>query len=231
MSCRPDLQQKYWDELYQPSHYLYGTEPSAFVRRQAFRLRPGMHALLAGDGEGRNGVWLARQGLKVVSVDLSRNAQMKAIRLAQRHGVRLKFECCNILERRWRRGQFDLVAAIYLHLPHSQRKMLHNRMADWLKAGGCLLLEAFHLRQAELSGQPSGQPSGQSEDTGLLYSQDILREDFHRLEIQELTVDVVTLNEGTMHQGAAHVLRLVARKPSAPSRVRQAGDRSLRQLR
>ena len=219
MPCRADLQRKYWDQLYQPSGYIYGTEPSSFLRQQAFRLTPGMKALLVGDGEGRNGVWLAQQGLNVVSADLSQNAQMKALHLARRHGVRLTFECCNILERSWRRGHFDLVAAIYLHLPPLERRMLHNRMADWLKEGGWLLLEAFHLRQAKRSGQP--------EDAGLLYSEDPLRQDFRSLEIAELAVDVVTLNEGAMHQGAADVLRLVARRPPASSR-RLAARRSAR---
>jgi 2-polyprenyl-3-methyl-5-hydroxy-6-metoxy-1,4-benzoquinol methylase len=209
LAFRADLQRKYWDEVYRPSDYVYGTEPSAFLRQQAFRLKPGMTALLVGDGEGRNGVWLARQGLNVVSADLSRNAQTKAVRLARQHGVRMTLECCNILERRWQRGQFDFVAAIYLHLPHLERGMLHNHMADSLKEGGWLLLEAFHLRQAKRSGQ--------AEDAGLLYSEEILRQDFKGLEIQELAVDVVTLNEGTRHQGAADVLRLVARKPSDPS--------------
>lgn len=209
MSCHADLQRKYWDGLYQPSDYVYGTKPSAFLRQQAFRLAPGMQALLLGDGEGRNGVWLARQGLNVVSADLSRNAQMKAGRLAHRHGVRLTFECCNILEHKWQPGQFDLIAAIYLHLPQMERQILHRRMADWLKKGGWLLLEGFHQRQAERSGQ--------LEDATSLYSESILRQDFHLLEIHELSVDVVSLNEGTMHQGAADVLHLVARRPSAPS--------------
>ena len=209
MPGRADLQRKYWDAIYQPSDYAYGTEPSSFLRQQAFRLRPGMEALVLGDGEGRNGVWLARQGLIVVSADLSRNAHRKAVRLARQHRVRLTFECCDFLERRWRSGRFDLVAAIYLHLPERERRMLHHRMADWLKQGGWLLLEAFHSRQAARSGQP--------EDAELLYTEDIIRQDFHRLEIKELAVDVVTLNEGTMHQGAADVLHLVARRPPASS--------------
>jgi 2-polyprenyl-3-methyl-5-hydroxy-6-metoxy-1,4-benzoquinol methylase len=195
--------------IYQPSGYVYGTEPSSFLRQQAFRLIPGMEALVLGDGEGRNGVWLARQGLIVVSADLSKNAHRKAVRLARQHRVRVTFECCDFLERRWQPGQFDLVAAIYLHLPQLERRTLHRRMANWLKQGGWLLLEAFHLRQAARSGQP--------EDAGLLYTEDIIRQDFHSLEIEELGVDVVTLNEGTMHQGVADVLRLVARRPSASS--------------
>ena len=37
-----------------------------------------MFCLAVADGEGRNGVWLAEQGLHVLSVDISRVAQDKA---------------------------------------------------------------------------------------------------------------------------------------------------------
>ena len=62
--------------------YHFGTEPNAFLKRQAHQLRPGQKALAVADGEGRNGVWLAEQGLDVLSVDFSPNAQRKAQTLA-----------------------------------------------------------------------------------------------------------------------------------------------------
>ena len=58
-----------WDRRYAQSGYLFGVEPNAFLARQVGRLQPGWRALAVADGEGRNGVWLAQQGLSVVSVD------------------------------------------------------------------------------------------------------------------------------------------------------------------
>ena len=47
--------------------------------------------------EGRNGVWLAEQGLDVLSVDGSAAAQDKARRLAlYRRGVRLRLELADL---------------------------------------------------------------------------------------------------------------------------------------
>ena len=60
-----------WETRFAAPGYLFGTEPNAFLKRQAHLLRPGQKALAVADGEGRNGVWLAEQGLEVTSVDRS----------------------------------------------------------------------------------------------------------------------------------------------------------------
>ncbi len=72
-----------WDERYSGAEYFYGTEPNAFLLAQKDLLQPGKSCLAAADGEGRNGVWLAQQGLDVLSVDASPVAQARAKQLAQ----------------------------------------------------------------------------------------------------------------------------------------------------
>ena len=58
--------------------YAFGKEPNAFLKAQAHRLRAGQTALSVADGEGRNGVWLAEQGLDVLTIDFSSAALTKA---------------------------------------------------------------------------------------------------------------------------------------------------------
>ena len=60
-----------WDQRFAEPGYKYGLEPNAFLREQATRLAPASSVLVPGDGEGRNGVWLAEQGHNVTSVDYS----------------------------------------------------------------------------------------------------------------------------------------------------------------
>jgi hypothetical protein len=55
--------------------------------------------------------------------------------------------------------------------------------------------------------------SGGPKDAALLYSADLLRQDFADLEILELAEAVPTLDEGPFHQGPAATLQLVARRP------------------
>ena len=78
-----------WDARYAPEPYAYGEAANAFLVAQAHRLEPGMRALVPGDGEGRNGVWLAEQGLHVDTLDLSARGVAKARRLAAARGVGL----------------------------------------------------------------------------------------------------------------------------------------------
>jgi 2-polyprenyl-3-methyl-5-hydroxy-6-metoxy-1,4-benzoquinol methylase len=199
-----EMQQEYWDKLYQTKDYVYGTEPNEYLHAQAFRLIPGSKALAAGDGEGRNGVWLAEQGLKVVSVDLSRSAIGKASRLAGCKNVRLELKCCDLSEWECPEPEFDVIAAIYLHLPEAQRKLVHARLGAWLKPDGILIIEAFHCRQAPAAGL-NGQVAG-------FYTPEIFRQDFRNMEILECLEGTVTLKEGPMHQGPAEIVRLLARK-------------------
>src|ERR1700733_3005966 len=86
-----------WNTRYAQMDHVFGTPPHAFLVSQAPGLKamarkPGQTALAIGDGEGRNGVWLAQQGLAVLSVDFSPVALEKAKKIAGRAGGALGTE-------------------------------------------------------------------------------------------------------------------------------------------
>ena len=51
-----------WDERYSASGYAYGTEPNEFLVEEHGRLPEKGRILCLAEGEGRNAVYLARQG-------------------------------------------------------------------------------------------------------------------------------------------------------------------------
>ena len=81
-----------WETRFAGPEYVFGTAPNEFLRAQAHLLPARGKALAVADGEGRNGVWLAEQGLDVLSVDFSPTAQAKAKALAKARGVALRTE-------------------------------------------------------------------------------------------------------------------------------------------
>jgi hypothetical protein len=85
-----NAEQTRWNERFSSEDYLFGTAPNAFLAAQKHLLRAGQTALALADGEGRNGVWLAEQGLDVLATDFSPIALDKARRLAASRGVRLQ---------------------------------------------------------------------------------------------------------------------------------------------
>lgn len=85
-----NLQLDCWNERFSSKDYLFGTAPNAFLTQQRHLLPPGGKALAVTDGEGRNGVWLAEQGLDVLSIDFSPVALEKAQRLADSRGFAIR---------------------------------------------------------------------------------------------------------------------------------------------
>jgi hypothetical protein len=60
-----------WDKRYAEDDYVFGHEPNQWMAENTDLLTPGLSALVPGDGEGRNGVWLAERGLIVTTIDAS----------------------------------------------------------------------------------------------------------------------------------------------------------------
>ncbi|CAN5168235.1 class I SAM-dependent methyltransferase [soil metagenome] len=196
----------FWDQRFAEPGYKYGLEPNAFLREQAGRLNPASRVLVPGDGEGRNGVWLAGQGHSVTAVDASRIGLKKARELAASRGVALTTELADLTDWAPEAASLDAVVLIYTHLPSAIRQQAHRRLAQGLRSGGWLILEAFHPAQlAHASGGPK--------DPDMLYTPELLDADFQGLLAPVLSWHGETLlSEGPGHQGLAHVTRWLGQR-------------------
>ena len=110
----------FWDKSFSAPGYKYGTEPNAFLTEQAFRLKPGSRVLVPGDGEGRNGVWLAEQGHHVTTVDASQVGVDKARDLARRRGVTIDAIHADFSTWSPSPAAYDAVVLTFVHLPTSK---------------------------------------------------------------------------------------------------------------
>jgi len=196
----------FWNSRYAEPGYAYGTEPNAFLVSQKKYLKPGGKALAVADGEGRNGVWLAQQGLDVLSVDASEVGLRKTQELAADRGVAIRTEKVDLTTWKWPEQKFDVVAAIFIHFPPEVRARMHRRMFEALKPGGVLILEAF--TPGQLTYKSGGPPVAE-----MLYTADMLRIDFAGGEILFIEEAIAELTEGNYHRGAGAVVRLVLRRP------------------
>jgi SAM-dependent methyltransferase len=200
---------KFWDERYAGADYAYGERPNAFLHLLADRFRSGERALVPGDGEGRNGVFLAERGLSVETLDLSPLGVAKAQALAAARGVTLDARVADVLTWDWPVARYDWIALLYLHLVEPERRALHARVATALKPGGRIVLEAF--TPAQLDRQREGARGGPRE-AALLYRLDDLRVDFAGLDVELLEEVEFDLGEGDLHVGRCAVARLIARR-------------------
>lgn len=194
-----------WNERYTGEEYHFGTAPNAFLTTQRERLTLGMRCLALADGEGRNGVWLAEQGLDVLSVDSSTVALAKAKKLAQQRGVQMRFELADLMSMDWEQ-QYDVVVGIFIQFsPPGERELVFANIKRCLKPGGLLLLQGYTPRQLEYK---TGGPS-QAEN---LYTEADLREIFADMEVIHLREHDSVIEEGKGHSGMSALMDLVARK-------------------
>ena len=116
-----------WNERYSTRGMVWGTDANQFVAAFAAHLSP-RPVLDLGCGQGRNAVWLARQGHTVTGIDQSHVAIGQARRLAADNGVQVEFEVMDIVED-WTPPfeAFELVVLSYLQLPSEARKVAHAK--------------------------------------------------------------------------------------------------------
>ena len=194
-----------WKKRYTAPGYLFGTEPNAFLKSQAHLLCKGQTALAIADGEGRNGVFLAEQGLDVLSVDFSPEGQAKAGALAKLRGVTLRVEQADMTAWTWTSNTFDVVAGIFIQFATPpQRATMFAGIKRTLKPGGLLLMQGYGLKQLEYR---TGGPS----EPERLYTRELLEDafgDFSSLDIRE---HESAIKEGDHHVGMSALIDLVGR--------------------
>jgi len=128
-----------WNRRYSEKELLWSAEPNRFLVEEVTELAPG-RALDLGAGEGRNAIWLAERGWKVTAVDFSEIALDKARRIAAARDVDVEIVRADLTEYRPEPATFDLVLALYLHLPRPEMRVVIERAARAVAAGGTFLL-------------------------------------------------------------------------------------------
>lgn len=194
-----------WDERYSSSEYAYGTEPNDFLAANLDKLPKGRVLCLA-EGEGRNAVFLAKQGFDVVAVDSSVEGMKKARQLAEINNVDIEFVVADLANFEIELESYDAAVSIFCHVPQPLRRELHSRVVKGLRPSGVLLLEAYTPEQ--LTYKTGGPPV--EELTMRLVD---LLDEFEGLEMshaEELEREVI---EGLYHTGAGSVVQLIGVKP------------------
>ncbi len=202
-----DTPQNFWDQRYQAEGYLFGREPNAFVKSQAHLFGPGQDVLSVADGEGRNGVFVARQGARVTSVDFSAAALEKARSLAGEFNVDVNFKQQDIFDWDGAAGAYDIVLAIFIQFaPPEKRTVLFNNIKRQVKPGGLVLIQGY--RPEQISYKTGGPPQVEN-----MYTSDLLRSAFSDFEIQHLEEHDSIVEEGSGHSGMSALIDMIAQRP------------------
>jgi SAM-dependent methyltransferase len=127
-----------WNERYRASELVWSAGPNQFVEAELGGLSPGS-ALDLACGEGRNAIWMARQGWRVTAVDFARAGLDKGKILGE--GLDVEWVCGDATT--WSRPtSYDVSLIAYLQLPAAERRAAVRNAYVSLRVGGTFLLVA-----------------------------------------------------------------------------------------
>ena len=193
-----------WDQRYSSDEYAYGKEPNHFLEEN-YEVIPKGKVLSLAEGEGRNAVFLAKQGYSVTAVDGSAVGLRKAEKLAKENGVEINLVHADLAEYEIGENRWDGIVSIFCPLPSAQRKSMHRKVIAGLKSGGVFLVEAYTPDQLKY-----GTGGGNSADA--MTSKESLIHDLEGLKFIRLTELERSVVEGSYHKGIGAVVQAIALK-------------------
>ena len=195
-----------WETRFGGTDFIFGKQPNHFLASCKMLLPGSGKALAIADGEGRNGVWLAEQGLDVVSLDFSEAAQIKAASLANERGVEIALIRADVQAWDYPAATFDVVIDIF-----TQFSSPAGRAEKWcgvlrtLKPNGLVIVQGYTPKQLEFG-------TGGPKIVANLYTREMLQEAFGSLRDITITEEERELHEGAAHSGMSAVIGLTGRK-------------------
>jgi SAM-dependent methyltransferase len=197
-----------WEGRYCVPHYAFGTQPNYFLASCKALLPGSGKALAVADGEGRNGVWLAEQGLDVLSIDFSPSGQRKAQALAAERGVTLVFERVDVHTWDYPDAAFDVVVEIFTQFSSpAEREIKWAGMRKALKPGGLLIIQGYTSKQLAYG-------TGGPKEPEKLYTRAMLEKAFGDFRDVAIVEEELEIHEGTSHGGMSAVINFTGRKPT-----------------
>jgi SAM-dependent methyltransferase len=196
-----------WEARYAVPEYAFGKEPNYFLRSCKSLLPPSGRALAVSDGEGRNGVWLAEQGLDVLSLDFSPSAQKKARALAAERHVDVTFVQADVHKWDYPAAAFDVVVEIFTQFSSpAERAVKWAGMRRALKSGGLLILQGYTPKQLDYG-------TGGPKQIENLYTRAMIEAAFGDFRALKITEEEREIHEGTSHGGMSAMIGLTGTKP------------------
>jgi SAM-dependent methyltransferase len=127
-----------WNRILTAASPKFNTSPNAFLIAATQGLKPG-HSLDVGMGQGRNTIYLARQGWDSVGFDPAGRAVAAAQEQATKLGVKITTQVVRAEEFDWGDARWDLIVLSYVGAREYAVKVVRA-----LRPGGMVVVEGFH---------------------------------------------------------------------------------------
>jgi 2-polyprenyl-3-methyl-5-hydroxy-6-metoxy-1,4-benzoquinol methylase len=192
-----------WDERFDSEEYRYGKEANDFLKSNFQEITKGK-VLCIGEGEGRNSVFLAKQGYIVTALDYSSTGLKKVEKLALENKVEVELIHADITKYNFEQNVWQGIVSIFCHIDEFSRKEVHKNCVTALSTNGVFLLEGYSPNQLKYA-------TGGPKSLNLLMDLTDIKYELSGLEFlhsQEIEREIL---EGSLHKGMGSVIQIIGK--------------------
>jgi 2-polyprenyl-3-methyl-5-hydroxy-6-metoxy-1,4-benzoquinol methylase len=197
--------QNHWDERFNSETYVYGERPNAFIESKAMALEGEKKIVAFAEGEGRNAVFLARQGHHVTSWDYSVTGLKKTEQFAKRFNVQVETAQKDLIHDTVPSEKYDAAIMVFGHFPKENQKVVFNKLLSVVKPNGIILFEVYSEEQLRYQ-------TGGPREKDMLYNPKDILDWIKEHEIPHFFYGEQEREEGILHTGKGHVIQAIVRK-------------------
>lgn len=195
-----------WEDRFAQEGYLFGTDPVPFLLKHGPLFQKGQSVLSIAEGEGRNGVHLAKLGLNVTGVEFAPSAIAKARKLAKQNEVDVKFLQADLFQWNWPSNSFDITLGIFFQFVDlDQRNLLWRRMLEATRPGGLIMIHGYTPKQLQFG--TGGPPCVEN-----MYTRECFDEVFSDCKVLAYDEYEAEQRSGSAHVGMSALADFVVQK-------------------
>lgn len=195
-----------WNDRYNQKAFVYGKEPNVYLKKAMNIIsNQASNFLCVAEGEGRNAVYLAKEGKNVTAWDFAEDGLKKLDTLARINQVIVQTELVDLTRVKWEKNKWDSIVNIYGHFHEDSRNDIFEGIKNAIKPGGYFVSEVYSKEQLAYK-------TGGPKKSALLYQSEELLSIFKDWKIVDFYTGEVYREEGQMHQGNCHVIQMIFQK-------------------
>src|SRR5699024_5714347 len=138
-----------WDEQFQQHKHTYGKEVNQFIKEKSPLFPQQSNIACFAEGEGRNAVYLAKQGQEVTAYDISTVGLMNAKLLAEENGVSIQTVEADLIDMQLERNKYDGGIMVFGHVHELNQNQFLTNMINAIKPGGYFIFEVYSKAQID----------------------------------------------------------------------------------
>lgn len=199
------MSKEQWNERFSSESFVYGETENEFVNHMHSLIPEHAKVGCFAEGEGRNAVFLARQGCEVTTYDQSTVGLEKTQHLAEKYDVTVRTIEQNLTTNKVPIQQFDAAIMVFGHVPKHEQAFFIQNIIDSVKPGGHIIFEVYSEEQLKYSTGGPGVISSLYNPTDVLsWISDYQCIHFFYGEAER--------HEGKGHTGQCHVIQVAIKK-------------------